>query len=239
MNFVANKKGGSGKTAMAVNLAAVSAKSGRTLLVDLDPQGSASSCFGVDDAGESLASFLSGGRTLDAAVHETDYGVDVLGGGEHLRVDAANFALAGVARAMRTIGKAGYANVFIDTPPDANALVLAAVAGASEAVAVIPVDGFDALRAVNRLRQVSDDARVRWARVRLVLSRHDPRRVLDRDLEMQARSAYGRDLMNGTIRETVALRESAAFRQPVISYAPHHAVTRDYENLFQELNDAA
>ena len=239
MYFVTNRKGGSGKTALAVNLAAIAAKSARTLVVDLDPQGSASSCFGVDDAGESLASFLSGGRSLEAAIHETDYDVDVLAGGEHLRMGVANLAAAGVARAMRTIGKAGYANVFIDTPPDANSLVLSAMAGAGEPIAVVPVDGFDALRAVNRLRQISEDARVRWARIRLVLSRHDPRRVLDRDLEIQARGAYGKDLLNGTIRETVALRESAAFRQPLIAYAPDHAVTRDYESLFEELNDAA
>lgn len=225
-----NLKGGSGKTTLAVNLASVFAETCRTLLVDLDTQADASLSLNVEDSGQGLKDVLSGGVVLKDAVVPTAAGFDLIPAGEavgrvvpHVRPDT----LLGQRRSLES-----YEVVVIDCPPGLGTLVSAAWAVAD--VALVPVDGPEALRAVVRLEQAWHDLHLDAQRIRVVPNRINRHRVLDREILRQARARYdGRVL--APVRESVVVRESAAWRKPVSEHEPSHAVTGDLRRLGQEV----
>lgn len=227
-----NLKGGSGKTALAVNMAALFAENYRTLLVDLDTQADASLALGIENSGRGLKDILAGGGDAApvAAVVSTASGVDLLPSGEavgHVLGHVQPDALIGCRPWFQS-----YDIVVIDCPPGLGNLVAAAWTVAD--IALVPVDGPEALRAVARLEQGWSDLRLERERVRLVPNRINRRRVLDRELVRQARDSYeGRVLP--VIRETVVVRESAAWRKPVSHHDPQHAVTADFRMLCREV----
>lgn len=227
-----NLKGGSGKTALAVNLAALFAEQHRTLLVDLDTQADASLALGIKDSGRALKNILSGGgdASLSDGVLSTASGVDLMPSGEavgHVLDHVQPDALMGCRRWFQS-----YDIVVIDCPPGLGNLVAAAWMVAD--TALVPVDGPEALRAVARLEQAWRDLRLERERIRLVPNRIDRRRVLDRELVRQAQDAYeGRVLPE--IRETVVVRESAAWKKPLSQHYPAHGVTADLRSLSREV----
>jgi len=235
MLITTNRKGGAGKTSVAVNLAACVARSRRVLLLDCDAQGDASAWLGVHDTGEATADALSGRASLERAIRETESGVDLVPGGEALGAIAGTIAPDAVGRALRTIRRRTYDCILADCPPGLSRLVLAVWRADLAAIALVPVDGIPALRAVTRLRHAWDDAGLALDRMRIVLSRHRSRQRLDQAVEVQARTQYGDAVLRSRIRPSVAVGESAARRQPLILDAPEHRVTADFLALAEEV----
>ena len=147
---------------------------------------------------------------------------------EALRPDA-------VSRAIASVGHRGYKVVVIDCPPSLSRIVFAAWQASPAAIPLVPVEGPGALRAVTHLGDAWEDAGLERARLRPVLTRHDGRRVLDRAVEKQARGLFP-GIMQATIRESVVVGESAARRQPMITYAPRHPVVEDFRRLAREVS---
>jgi chromosome partitioning protein len=231
-----NRKGGAGKTAVAVNIAAAYAQGTRTLLIDLDPQGDASAWLGIEDSGEALADALAGRTGLGPAIKATPSGVDVAAGGEALGY------LSGVGRdavraAVESVRVRRYRNVLIDCPPSLSPLVLAAWCVAEDVIGLVPVDGPAAFRAVTRLRNAWDDAGLDLSRLRVVLTRHDRRRLLDQALVRQAESLLGGAVLQSRIRESVVVPESAGWHRPLVLHAPRHAVAEDFRAVAREVSD--
>lgn len=231
-----NRKGGSAKTTLGVNLSACWAQGQRTLLIDLDPQGDASSWLGIEDTGEMLADALTGRISLEAAIRPTECGVDVAPAGEALgfvsntiRPDAVRFALSSVAHR-------NYQIVVIDCPPGLSGVVRAAWHSSPDLLALVPVDGPEALRAVTRLQYAWEDAKLPISRMRIVLTRFDGRRVLDRELDRQSRELYGGAVLETRIRESIIVGESSAWRRPLVLHAPLHPVAADLRQLAREVS---
>jgi len=237
MLIVTSRKGGVGKTSIAVNLAACLAAGGRRiLLLDLDAQGDSSAWLGVDDTGEALAQALVGRGSLRAAIRATDAGVDLAPGGEALDLVDDRITADSVSDALAEF-RTGYDQVIVDCPPALTRAVLSAYSTVGRVRALVPVDGPKALRAVARLQHAWKDAGLDPRQVSLVLTRHDRRRVLDRAIAKQTEALYGVALLGTRIRESVVVGESAAWRRPLILHAPRHPVTEDLRRLAREVDN--
>jgi cellulose biosynthesis protein BcsQ len=227
------RKGGAGKTALATNLAACYGQSMRTLLIDLDPQADSSVQFGIEDTGEALADALSGRTPLEAAIRETDIGIDVAPAGEALGYIGDTVSLDALHRALDTIRHRKYSAVIIDCAPGLDHLAICAWRAST--VALAPVDGPRALRAVALLRHAWEDHHLDPSLIRIVMNRVDERRVLDRGIVAQTIAAYGDAVAATRIRESVVVGESSAWRVPLVLHAPTHWVTDDMRRLAREV----
>ena len=235
---MSNHKGGSGKTSLAVNVAAAYGQGQPTLLIDLDPQADASAAMGInDDTGEALADALMGRVSLDAAIRTTEWGVDVAPGGEAVGRVIDSVSPDAVRTAIASVRSRRYRVIVIDCPPALSRLVLAAWRAAPDAITVLPVDNPSALRAVRRFRGAWGDAGLDPSRLRVVLTRFDERRVIDKKLAEEAREAP-EILIEARIRESVVVPESAAWQKPLIAFAPRHALTEDVSRVARELANA-
>lgn len=230
-----NRAGGSGKTSVAVNLAALWGQGQKTLVIDLDEQGDASSWLGVEDTGEALADALTGRTGLAGAIHTTACGVDLAPAGEALSYVADRVQLDGVRNALDSVRHRGYGVIVIDCPPSLRRIVHAAWLAGPAVRAVVPVDSPKALRGVARLRHAWEDAGLDARAMRIAVVRHDGRRVLDRALDRKARELYGATVLTASIRESVVVSESAAWHNPLVLHAPTHPVTDDFRRLAREV----
>jgi chromosome partitioning protein len=230
-----NNKGGSAKSALASNLAACWGQGQRTLLIDLDEQGDASMWNGVEDTGERLVDALTGKAALSDVVIATSHGVDVAAGGEALSYITNSVSPDAVAAALTAAAGAGYAFVVIDCPPSLSRIVRSAwrVPGAT---ALVPVDGPAALKGAGRVYRAWTSSGLSSDQLRLVLVRHDNRRLIHRALEEQARELYGSSVLHTKIRDSVVVAESAGWRRPLVIHAPEHNVTADIRRLAQEVS---
>ena len=231
---VANHKGGVGKTATAVNLAAVLAEEGATaVVVDLDPQGSATSWLGLDADGAEALEALSDGVPLPVR----DTGIDrlqVVPGGTALA--SAERRLAGEIGAehllAEALGRTGgtWDWVFLDCPPSLGLLTVNALAAAD--VVLVPVEAHhlglrglvDSRRAVEAVqRRLNPKLEIAG----VLPCRAHCRRTLHREvLEALEASFPGR--VGPAIRENVSLAEAPAYGQPVTRYAPRSNGAADY-----------
>ena len=232
-----NRKGGSGKTAICVNLAAAYAQGTRTLLIDLDPQADASAWFGIEDSGAALADALAGRSELGPSIHATPFGVDVAAGGEALGYLKGSVARDAVRMALESVQRRRYANVLIDCPPALCPMVLAAWSASADAIGLVPVDGPAAFRAVGRLRHAWEDAGLDASRLRMVLTRYDRRRLLDQALAAEAEALLGGALLRSRIRESIVVPESAGWHRPLVVHAPRHPLTKDMRAVAREVSD--
>jgi chromosome partitioning protein len=167
------RKGGSGKTALALGLSAHYGRAGRrVLLVDLDPQGSATLTLGAAAAGDALTALLSGAAGANVAINER---LDLLPGGPTL--ERADLPPGGLRVALGTACAAA-ATVVLDCPPGHAALDRLALGAADVVLACCEAHRMGIAGAA----RVLDEARALRPRLRcaLVLSRVDDRRGLDR-----------------------------------------------------------
>jgi chromosome partitioning protein len=231
---VANHKGGVGKTATAVNLAAALVESGATAaVVDLDPQGSATSWLGVEADGADALEALSDGVPLpvrDTAVA----GLQLVPGGTALA--SAERRLAGEIGAERLLAEAlartggGWDWVFLDCPPSLGLLAVNAMAAAH--AVLVPVEAHhlglrglvDSRRTVEAVqRRLNPGLEI----VGVLPCRAHPRRTLHREV-LEALEAAFPGRVGPTIRENVALAEAPAHGMPVTRYASRSNGATDY-----------
>lgn len=243
---VVNQKGGTSKTTTAVNVAAALATRGEgVLVVDLDPQATASAWLGHPDIGRGLADLLTEGTgsLSSLAVPSTASGVDVV---------PASSTLAGVERyhalsstpgakyvlrdALRSL-PARYDWIFIDCPPSLGLLVVSALT-ASDGVLVPVETSVLAYTAVGQLLRTVDAVKARL-NPKLVIAGMVACRVSRtrhaQDVMELLRKRFGSQVLKTQVRENVRLREAAAHRLPITQYAPHSIGAEDYNALAIEL----
>jgi len=237
---VCNLKGGAGKTSTAVGLAAALGEAGhRVLVVDLDPQGSASAWLGNTTGDPGLLGVLRGSGQLreeqatalrvtlvpfcaDLASEES--GLDHSTASRHLRA-----ALAGLSR--------DYPFIILDTPPTVNALTFAALVASAHVV--IPAEmsalALDGVRAtVEEVRDVAGKLNKGLSLAGILPCRVD-RSALSRDVLAGLVAAYGRDVFRSTIRESARVKAAPFTQLAVTLYAPKSAVANDYRAAAAEL----
>jgi len=240
---ILNSKGGSGKTSSAVNLAAAmgEGRRRRVLVVDLDPQGSASAWLGTPGGKVGLSDVLQGSGMLPI-LDTSAPGVELVPADSSLEgAGERGLAPADAARHLR----AALANlpalwdyIILDTPPTLNALTLAAMAVTSHAI--IPVEASAlALPGVRSTVATLGGAReainpdLRLAG--LLLCRVDARTAISRAAVAGLRAEYGRQVFNATIRESARIGAAPLFQKPITTYAPASPAAADYRAAAAEL----
>jgi chromosome partitioning protein len=241
---IANQKGGVGKTTTAINLATGLAACGqKVLVVDLDPQGNASTGLGVSDYETDVYDVLIGGRDLTAVICSTSIpGLDVvpasadLAGAEIELIDIEhrearlNNALAPV------LGQYDY--VLTDCPPALGLLTINALVAADSVLVPLQCEYF-ALEGMTRLmksierirRAYNEDLNI----LGIVLTMHDGRNNLCRSVEAEVRDYFGDQVYRTVIPRNVRLSEAPSYGMPALVYDLACAGSQAYAKLAAEM----
>jgi len=227
---IANQKGGVGKTSVAVNLAASLAHYGRrALLIDLDPQGNATTGSGVDKSAcdKTVYGVLLGEHGLREAVRHCEGGYDIVPSNRELA--GAEVELIAMERREYRLREAlegatgGYDFVVIDCPPALNMLT---VNGFTAADAVIipmqceyyALEGLSDL--VGTLRKVKQNLNPRIEIEALVRTMYDPRSTLTVQVSEELKRHYGEKVFDTVIPRNIRIAEAPSFGKPVLLHDP-------------------
>jgi chromosome partitioning protein len=245
---VANQKGGVGKTTTTVSLAAALAELGAAvLIVDLDPQGNATTGLGLraEEGDPGTYRVLVDGMPVAEARRPTDVaGLDVLpssidlAGAEVELVSAFSRELL-LRRALEPI-RGDYDVVFIDCPPSLGLLTVNGLVAADQVLVPIQCEYY-ALEGVGQLMRtvelVSDNLNRELELGGVVLTMYDGRTNLSQQVVEEVRGYFGARAFQTVIPRTVRLSEAPSFGQPITVFDPHSRGSRAYQRLAGEVAD--
>ncbi len=226
---VANQKGGVGKTTTSVNLATALFDEGqRVLLVDMDPQGNATTGVGIDKNGLTLSCYdmLMGRSPLsDVIVHAEVAGIDVVPANGDLTAAEVGL-MEDSLREKRLDSALDYARsrydyILIDCPPSLNMLTLNALVAADRVLVPLQTEYY-ALEGVSALKQTIEQIRMsRNPKLKVdgyLRTMHDTRNRLGSDVSAQLLEYFGDEVYRTVIPRNVRLAEAPSHGMPVMRY---------------------
>ena len=243
---VANQKGGVGKTTTTINLAAAVANKGfKTLLIDLDPQGNSTmSYIDMRSVVKSMYDVMvSEELPLEAVVMPT--------GVENLSVAPSRISLAKLE--SKLIGEIDgpfrlkdkmaataqqYDYIFIDTPPTLGMITVNALVASSHVLVPIQSSYF-ALEGTDDLLETIEKIKARpnpnLQLLGVVITMHDKRTTLSKDIHEQIGQVFGDRLFNTVITKSIRLEESPAYKESIFTFAPRSSGAMEYYSLSEEI----
>jgi len=244
---VANQKGGVGKSTTAVSLGASLAELGyRVLVVDLDPQGNASTGLGIrhEEREVTVYDVLADEAPIEGAIVPTPI--------DHLFAIPSTIDLAGaeielvsqfsrelrLKKAIEPLKQDAYDFVFLDCPPSLGLLTVNALAAAEELIVPIQCEYY-ALEGLGQLlrnvRLVQQNVNTDLRLTGIVMTMFDPRTKLSEQVVAEVRRYFGDRVYRTIIPRTVRLSEAPGFGQPITVYDPHSKGAESYRDLAEEV----
>ncbi len=244
---VANQKGGVGKTTTAINLASALVETGlKVLIVDLDPQGNASTGLGIEDRAATTYELLVDDLPINDVIQETEIrGLSIIPATvdlssadiELISNEKRSFLLHDALR-QTAMDKYGWDYILIDCPPSLNLLTVNAMV-ASDAVLVPLQSEFYALEGLSQLmltiREVRQTANPNLRIEGVVLTMYDKRNNLSQQVEKDARDNLGELVFETKIPRNVRVSEAPSYAVPVLSYDTNSMGAVAYRELAAEL----
>jgi len=245
---IANQKGGVGKTTTAINLSAAFAKKGKkTLLLDLDPQSNSSITF---------LDIHTLQKTVFDVLMESSVGFkDIIQHTSLLHLDVAPARISLAKLESNLVGefdapfrlkdkldavRKDYDFVIIDTPPALGLITVNALVACTHLLIPIQSSYFalegtdDLLETVERVKaRPKPDLKV----LGVLITLHDKRTVLAKDIHKQIKSVFGPKVFKTVISKNVRLEESPAYKEAIFSFAPHSSGATEYFKLSDEVLD--
>ena len=245
---ICNQKGGVGKTTTAINLAAALAATGKKILIiDLDPQGNASTGLGIDyvDRNKSIYEVLAKSITFDESVKKTDI--------ENLFVIPSNVELSGIEPELanendkafvlkKLINNSNSINVFdyifIDCPPALSLLTVMAMTAANSVLVPLQCEFF-ALEGLSQLIKTVDRVHKNLNPLLsidgIILTMFDKRNKLSTQVAMDVKKHLQEKVFETMIPRNVRVSEAPSFGMPVIIYDHKSKGSQAYLKLAAEI----
>ncbi|OIO19017.1 MAG: chromosome partitioning protein ParA [Candidatus Magasanikbacteria bacterium CG_4_10_14_0_8_um_filter_32_14] len=243
---VVNQKGGVGKTTTAINLAAFLAEMGKfVLLVDLDPQGNATSGLGIDR--DNIEAGIYEALAKQKRIHDIIYNTAHDG----LRLAPATQNLAGASielidvenreyqlRDLLSEVSHAYDYIIIDCPPSLGLLTINGLVAANEIL--IPVQAeYYALEGLGQLLKTVELVRTNLhpdlGILGAVLTMFDKRTKLSTEIMNELYKYFPNNIFRSVIPRTVRLAEAPSFGKSILHYEPHGKGAKSYERLAREI----
>jgi chromosome partitioning protein len=240
---IANQKGGCGKTTTAVNLSACLATKGeKVLLIDLDPQGSATTHLAISNFENTMYEAMMGDLSLSQLTTPTEInGLEIIPADK--RLGKAEMEIAGKSIARERIlkpkvrGQNAYDFIIIDTPPNLGFLTINAMVASDTVLVPIQTEFF----AIQGLSMILDLAKAiseglgQDLKLRYLLTMYDARTKMGKEVITRVRELLGKDVFKVVIPRSIKLAEAPSYGKPIHLIDPESPAAIAYSQLADEV----